>query len=227
MKSASIILARGGSKGIPNKNIIDFCGKPLLAWTIEHCLNAGIEMVYVSSDSDEILNIGEQFGANSIKRPKEFSGDTSSSESAWLHALEVIETEKGTVDWVLAPQVTSPIRSSKDILSALKIAKSGKFDSILSVVEIEDFFLWEKNKEDNYQSLNYDYKNRKRRQIIEKKYLENGSFYLFRPNILRTYNNRLGGRISLFVMDKFKMFQIDNRQDLKLCEVIMTGYGLV
>jgi len=57
--------------------------------------------------------------------------------------------------------------------------------------------------------------------------LENGSFYLFKPEVLRTYNNRLGGKISVSVMDKFKMFQIDNRQDLKLCEVIMTGYGLI
>ena len=227
LKTAAIILARGGSKGIPNKNIIDFCGKPLLAWTIEHCLNAGIEIVYVSSDSDEILNIGEQFGANRIKRPKEFSDDKASSESAWLHALETIETENGTVDWVLTPQVTSPIRSSNDILSALKIARSGKFDSILSVVEIEDFFIWGKDKENKIQSLNYDYNNRKRRQVIDKNYLENGSFYLFKPEVLRTYNNRLGGKISVSVMDKFKMFQIDNRQDLKLCEVIMTGYGLI
>ena len=123
--------------------------------------------------------------------------------------------------------MTSPIRSSNDILSALKIARSGKFDSILSVVEIEDFFIWGKDKENKIQSLNYDYKNRKRRQVIDKNYLENGSFYLFKPEVLRTYNNRLGGKISVSVMDKFKMFQIDNRQDLKLCEVIMTGYGLI
>ena len=61
MKSVAIILARGGSKGIHKKNIIDFCEKPLVAWTIEHCLDAGIGHVYVSSDSDEMLAIGEHY----------------------------------------------------------------------------------------------------------------------------------------------------------------------
>ena len=77
MKFCSIILARGGSKGLPGKNIINFCGKPLLAWTIEHCLEGGAAPVYVSSDSDEILTIAENYGAFKIQRPKRISGDTS------------------------------------------------------------------------------------------------------------------------------------------------------
>ena len=91
MKICAVILARGGSKGIPNKNIIDFCGKPLLSWTIEHCRDGGVDSIYVSSDSDKILEVGEEYGAVSIKRPEEISGDTATSESGWLHALEVIE----------------------------------------------------------------------------------------------------------------------------------------
>ena len=67
MNTVAIILARGGSKGIPKKNIIDFCGKPLIAWTIENCIRGGANSVWVSSDSDEILKISEQFGAKSIK----------------------------------------------------------------------------------------------------------------------------------------------------------------
>lgn len=224
MNITAIILARGGSKGIPQKNIIDFCGKPLLAWTIEHCLAGGVDFVYVSSDANKILDVGEKYGARSIKRPKEISGDKATSESGWLHALEVIEREHGKIDWILAPQVTSPIRSSVDISSAIKLAKSDEFDSIFSAVEIDDYFIWGKKKEDNINSLNYDYQNRKRRQEIDKNYLENGSFYLFKPEILRTYNNRLGGRISIFRMDKHKMFQIDNEEDLRLCEIIMKGY---
>ena len=221
----AIILARGGSKGIPQKNIIDFCGKPLLAWTIEHCLAGGVDSVYVSSDIREILDVGEKYGAYSIKRPKEISGDKATSESGWLHALDVIEAESGSVDWILAPQVTSPIRSSDDVSSVLKLTESGEFDSIFSTVKIEDYFIWSRDEKDNVNSLTYDYKNRKRRQDIDINYLENGSFFLFKPEILRTYNNRLGGKISIFQMDKHKMFQIDNEEDLKLCEVIMKGYG--
>ena len=96
---------------------------------------------------------------------------------------------------------------------------------MLRLVKIEDYFIWSRDEKDNVNSLTYDYKNRKRRQDIDINYLENGSFFLFKPEILRTYNNRLGGKISIFQMDKHKMFQIDNEEDLKLCEVIMKGYG--
>ena len=88
----AIIPARGGSKGILNKNIIDFCGKPLIAWTIEQCLYSKyISDVWVSSDSQEILNVAEKYGAKIISRPNGISGDLASSESAWKHAIETIQ----------------------------------------------------------------------------------------------------------------------------------------
>jgi CMP-N,N'-diacetyllegionaminic acid synthase len=227
MKTVAIILARGGSKGIPKKNIIDFCGKPLLAWTIEHCLDGGVDSIYVSSDSDEILEVGEKYGAQSIRRPKDISVDLATSESGWLHALKIIESESEIVNWVLAPQVTSPIRTSTDISEAIKIAEKGQFDSIFSAIEVEDFFMWVNDPVEGLKSLNYDYNKRKRRQQIKKRYLENGSFYLFRTNILKNNANRLGGKICPFVMEKYKMFQIDNFEDLTLAKIIMHGYGLV
>ena len=95
MKSVAIILARGGSKGIPNKNIIQFCGKPLIAWTIENCLDSEVCSVYVSSDNHDILDISKQYGASCIERPSQISGDKATSESGWLHALEMIENIKG------------------------------------------------------------------------------------------------------------------------------------
>ena len=227
MKTVAIILARGGSKGIPEKNIINFCGKPLLAWTIEQCRDGGVGEVYVSSDSDKILEVGEEYGAVSISRPEEISGDSASSESGWSHALKIIESESGKVDWVLAPQVTSPIRNSSDISKAIKVAETGIFDSIFSVMEIEDFFMWEIEPPEGPKSINYDYKHRQMRQQIKKRFIENGSFYLFKTNILREEVNRLGGKIYPFIMEKHKMFQIDNYEDLKLAKIIMLGYGLV
>ena len=220
MKTVSIILARGGSKGLFQKNIADFCGKPLLAWTIEHCLNGGVKLVYVSSDSDSILQIAKDFGAIDIKRPESLSGDQNDSESGWLHALDFIESEHGIVDWVLAPQVTSPIRSPEDISGAIKMVESGQYDSIFSVVPVTDFFMWKKNESGQIKPINYDYHNRKLRQNISTTYLENGSFYLFRPSMIRANNNRLSGRIGMFVMSRYKMFQIDNKEDFELCEVI-------
>ena len=226
MKITAIVLARNGSKGIPQKNIIDFCGKPLLAWTIEHCLTAGINMVYVSSDSDEILNIGEKYGALSIKRPGELSSDEATSESGWLHALEVIEGNHGKLDWVLAPQVTSPLRTPEDIMQGIEIVKSGKYDSLFSCSIAEDLFFWE-DRTGNLVSVNYDWQNRKRRQDIPKQIIENGSFYLFKSEILRAENNRFGGRIGYSEMEFWKMFEIDDMDDARMCSALMKEFIVI
>ena len=228
MKISCIILARGGSKGIPDKNIINFCGKPLIAWTIMQALEAKeVTDVWVSSDSVKILDIAKCYGANTITRPEEISGDSEPSESAWLHAIDFIEEKSGCfIEYVLAPQVTSPLRHSSDFSDAIAKVKADDSDSLLSVAEIEDFFIWKQENEECPKSVNYDYKNRKPRQKIEKTYLENGSFYLFKPKALKNSNNRLSGDISLFVMDRYKMFQIDNVEDIELSSIIMKGYGL-
>jgi CMP-N,N'-diacetyllegionaminic acid synthase len=225
MKTVAIILARGGSKGIPQKNIIDFFGKPLLAWTIKHCMDGGIDSVYVSSDSDKILEVGEEYGAASIKRPESISGDTATSESGWLHALGVIEEKSTNLDWILAPQVTSPLRSIDDIRNGLEIAKSGEFDSLFSCSIAEDLFFWE-DIVGKLDSVNYDWRNRKRRQEIPKQYIENGSFYLFRPEVLRENNNRFGGRIGVVEMEFWKMFEIDSMDDLRMCSALMKEFLL-
>jgi N-acylneuraminate cytidylyltransferase len=222
----AIILARGGSKGIPNKNVIEFCGKPLIAWTIQQCLSSKyISDVWVSSDSQDILNVSEKYGAKLIKRPENISGDSASSELAWKHAIEMIQGGSN-IDLVFAPQVTSPLREVKDIDGAIEKMVNSNADSLLSTVEIEDFFIWKQGKEGAPESVNYDFKNRKPRQEIEKKYLENGSFYIFKPQLLKDSNNRLGGRILLYKMDKHKMFQIDNVEDIELSAIIMKGFRL-
>jgi N-acylneuraminate cytidylyltransferase len=220
-------LARGGSKGILNKNIINFCGHPLLAWTVMQLkLSLCVDDVWISSDSENILNVGQKYGAIPILRPRELSEDKTSSESAWMHALDVIQTKtKKIPDYIVAPQVTSPLRDPYDIQNAVNLIISSKSDSLLSATEIEDFFIWEKNNNGLYVSKNYNYLDRKPRQDIKKKYLENGSFYIFKPEILRKNNNRLGGRICIYTMPRYKMFQIDNIEDVDLCLAVMKHYN--
>jgi len=223
----AIILARGGSKGIPGKNIIEFCGKPLIIWTIEQLKQSrGISSVWVSSDSEKILSVSKTFGAEIIHRPAEISNDKATSESGWLHALEYIENKVGCVDLVVAPQVTSPLREPSDIERGLRDFQEKKCDSMFSCSVVEDLFFWEKLPDGKLRSVNYDYRNRKRRQDISKKYIENGSFYLFKPGVLRKFNNRFGGKIGVTQMEFWKMFQIDKPSDIKLCQIIMRGYGL-
>ena len=218
-----IIPARGGSKGIPNKNIIDFCGKPLLQWTIEQAKSSKyINEVYVTSDSVEIRDIATDLNCYPIRRPMDISGDTNSSESALIHALSKIKIVQGgfVPDIVVFLQATSPLRT--DIDNAIETFIIGGYDSLFSACEIEDFLLWEKNhKEGKLQSINYDYKSRKRRQDIETQYVENGSIYIFKPEILIKNNNRLGGKIGMYVMDKWKMHEIDDYDSLSICEHLM------
>jgi CMP-N,N'-diacetyllegionaminic acid synthase len=222
----AIIPARGGSKGIPKKNLIDFCGKPLVSWTIEQSLDVKtISTVWVSSDSQQILDVGKRLGANTILRPKSLSSDSATTESAWDHALNIIQEKTGIVDMVVGLQPTSPVRESKDIEKAIKIFKKSKCDSLFSAAEIDDFYIWQKKRK-KLISLNYDYAQRGRRQDHTKQYVENGSFYIFKPQTLKKFNNRLGGKIEISLMEFWKSFEIDSLKDIELCETLMKHYIL-
>jgi N-acylneuraminate cytidylyltransferase len=224
-RTLAVVAARGGSKGIPNKNLIDLCGKPLIAWTVlQAAAAAGVDVVAVSSDSDAILAAAEAAGAVGVRRPEDISGDLASSEAAWLHALDQIDGKMGRFTRIVALQATSPIREASDIDHALAAFERDRLDSLLSVCEVEDYFNWRVGK-DGPEAINYDYHDRRMRQQIEKRYLENGSFYVFVPQLLREKKNRLGGRIGMHVMERHKMFQIDRSEDIKLCAAIMRSYG--
>lgn len=222
MNTICIIPARGGSKGIPKKNTLEFCGKPLIVWSIEQAkASQYIKNVYVSSDDKEILKISNESGAKTIERPEKLAMDYSTSEEALLHAIDHIQKlSKDKIDAVVFLQATSPIRTSEDIDNAMKLFISEKADSLLSAAEIEDFLMWE-FLQDGYRSVTYDYKNRGRRQDRKPYYLEHGSIYIFKPEIIEKYNNRLGGKIVLYIMDYWKSHQIDKPEDLEICEYFM------
>jgi len=190
-----IIPARGGSKGIPKKNIIDLAGRPLIAWSIEQAKNSQlVDVVFVSTDDDEIADI------------------------SLLHAIDFIECEKKiAVDIVVFLQATSPVRERADIDNAIRRFLLGKADSLFSCVRLRDYFIWEKGK-DNYFSVNYDYHYREPRQHVRPQYLENGSIYIFTPELVRREHNRLGGKIEIYEMESWKSFQIDNWDDVDICE---------
>jgi N-acylneuraminate cytidylyltransferase len=223
----AIILARGGSRGIPRKNIINFCGKPLIYWTISQCLSSKyIREVWVSSDSDEILKCAKDFGANPILRPNEIADHDVSSETSWLHAINYIEGKMGLADLILGPQVTSPLRESSDIDRAIDKFCKGSYDSMFSCSKAEDLFIWEESNNGKLNSSNYNYLSRKRRQDLPVQIIENGSFYLFKPDILKNHNNRLGGKIGFIEMDYWKMFEIDTWDDVKMCSSLMKEFLL-
>jgi len=215
----AIIPARGGSVGIPGKNIIDVAGKPLIAWSIEQAKAATlVDDVFVSTDDEKIAEVSRKYGAKVIDRPAELASSTAKSEDALIHAIGVIEKEHNIeIDTVVFLQATSPIRQSEDIDNAISIFIDQKADSLFSCTPIEDHFIWEKQ-DGNYSSVNYDFKNRKMRQNIKPQYQENGSIYVLKPELIKKERNRLGGQIAIYEMPSWKAFQIDRRNDLSVCE---------
>ncbi len=219
MKAVAIILARGGSKGIPNKNINKFCGKPLVEWTIIQAKNSKkINKVYLSSDSDKILNIGKKHKINLIKRPKIISGDKATSESAVIHAIKNFHDFK--IHPIVMLEPTSPLRKPNDIDNLINSFFKNKWDSGFTAGELRDFLIWEHKKKNILKSINYDYRNRGQRNSRKPCFVENSLAYIFKPNIILKYKNRLGGKIGLTMNKVWQSFEIDENEDWDFVENI-------
>ncbi|ADZ89905.1 cytidylyltransferase domain-containing protein [Marinomonas mediterranea] len=226
MKNLVIIPARGGSKGIPRKNVRIIAGKPLIKWSIEHALDSGADRVLVSTDDDEIAEVALKSGAEvPFLRPSNISGDLATTESALIHALEWLEENENYVpDNVILLQATSPIRKKGAIDEAVSQMLEEGGDSLLSVSSFEHF-LWRDKK---LPIASYDFKSRPRRQDLDPdqlSFVENGSIYVTKLNVLMANKNRLGGKICLYVMDDVSKYEIDTQLDWVICESILTAVG--
>ena len=220
MSIIAIIPARGGSKGLPRKNIRKLANKPLIAHSIIHAKEAKlVDRVYVSTDDRKIAEISRAYGAEIINRPDELAGDAASSESALIHGVKEIESTGMIIDLVVFLQCTSPIRIGTDIDNAIRKVKTEVADSLLSVSPSHRF-LWQEV-DDIAQSINYDYHCRPRRQDMKPQYVENGSIYIFKTWVLKELNNRLGGKVVLFPMSEAASWEIDSPLDFDIAEFLL------
>jgi CMP-N,N'-diacetyllegionaminic acid synthase len=223
LKVLAFIPARGGSKGLPGKNIKMLAGKPLIAWSIEQAkASTLIDRVIVSTDCPEIAKIAIQYGAEvPFYRPENIAGDNATTESAMLHCCEYLKERDELPDYIVLIQATSPIRSIDQFDKALVYIKNNDFDSLLSVSKSHRF-TW--NKQADKPVASYDYMKRPRRQDIseaDQVFLETGSFYITRINRFLETKNRLCGTIGLFETPEDESYEIDTIVDFTICEEIL------
>ena len=219
MHTVAVIPARGGSKGLKHKNIYPVAGKPLLAWTILQALaSATVERVFVTTDDEAIATVAAEYGAEVIVRPPELSGDKATSESAIVHAASVIERDYHIpLDIIVFLQATSPLRKPGDIDRAVELFTREGADSLISVTRADDLTLWE-SREGEWKSVNFDYRNRGMRQDRPTQFIENGSIYIFKPETLTAFGNRIGEKLSAYEMEFWQTWEIDSLEEIDLIE---------
>jgi N-acylneuraminate cytidylyltransferase len=218
----AFIPARKGSKSIPLKNINPFCGHPLIYWTLLAAEKSKlIDQVILATDSETIAATAQGFNFQKLKiykRDPENATDTASTEAVMLEYLNKTKSQYNQDDKFILLQATSPFTKAKDIDSAIGLLAEG-FDSVLSVVPFKRF-LWKKTGT----PLNYDYKNRLRRQNVAPNYLENGALYINSVVGILSSKNRLQGNIGLYIMPEYTGVEIDEPQDWVIAETIFRRY---
>ena len=223
MKTVAFIPARGGSKSIPFKNIKLFCGKPLIYWTIKAAFEVKqINEVVIATDSLEIEETVRSFKFEKVtiyQREAKNAEDTSSTESVMLEYLSKVNLSDS--DRFILIQATSPMLTKNDLESGLNLFVNKKYDAVLSCVRSKRFF-WSPDGK----ALNYDFKNRPRRQDYDGLLMENGAFYISTVKSILTNKNRISGNIGISEMPEFTAVEIDEEEDWIVAESLMKKFIL-
>jgi N-acylneuraminate cytidylyltransferase len=222
MQCLAIIPARGGSKGIPRKNILPLLGKPLIAYSIEQARRARlVDRVVVSTDDPEIAAVSRQFGAEVVWRPAEISGDTASSESALLHTLDHLRGVEGyQPDLLVFLQCTSPLTLAEDIDGTIQALLDANADTALAAIPFH-YFVWKTGPGGDASGINHNKAVRPLRQERETQYLETGAVYVMRvPGFLEA-GHRFFGKTSLYEMPVERRLEIDDLVDFQVAETLL------
>lgn len=217
MQILAVIPARGGSKGIPKKNIRLMYGKPLISYSINNAKNSHyITDVFVTTDSDEIAEVAEEYGAEVIKRDKSLSSDLVTLDPVIYHAKNCAEKIKNKkYDVVVTLQPTSPLLKVATLDNAIEYFIKGNFDTVISVIN-KPHLSWGK-KENKIVPL---YKERKNRQELPPQYFETGAFLIAKSDAIKI-NTRIGENVSVFEVPEEESIDIDDKNDWLLTENIM------
>ena len=216
MKQATAIIpARGGSKGVPRKNVWQLNGKPLICWSIEAAQAAElVGPVVVSTDDAEIAEVSRAAGAEVVMRPAAISGDAASSEDALLHALENLDAPP---DLTVFLQCTSPLTHSGDIDNCIRTLIEADADSAFTATESHRF-IW--NNKANATGVNHNGAERKRRQDLEPEYSENGAVYVMRTRGFLQSRHRFFGKTVISEMPATRSWEIDSPEDVRIAQAL-------
>jgi CMP-N,N'-diacetyllegionaminic acid synthase len=209
MKTLALIPARAGSKGVPGKNKRDFCGKPLMAWAVE----VGVftcTWAFVSSEDEELLKIGRQYGGMSLKRPEELAEDTTPMLKVIKHALAVLRYLHPDIVVLLQP--TAPLRTGEDVVKAVKLLRKSQADSVVSVRETTYGPEWMFRLEEGrlYPS---PASVASRRQDLSSRFVRDGTVYAFWRQTLERYGNIYGPDCRALVIPPGRSCNIDTERD--------------
>ncbi len=217
----AIIPARGGSKRLPRKNVLDLAGKPLIGWTIEAALGSTyIDATVVSSDDAEILSAAHRCGAKTLQRPDELATDTATTFDALKHAIE----HSQPCDYVILLQPTSPLRTHRHIDEAIELLISKNADAIISVSEMDHSPLWSNTLPPNGSMENFlrDEVKNKRSQELEKFYRLNGAIYICKTDkLLEQKTFFLDHNIYAYIMDRKSSIDIDEEIDFVFANALI------
>ena len=223
-KTLAAILARGGSKGIPGKNLITLAGKPLIAWTIEAALAAQyIDDVVVSSDSETILEASKKYGAEGVLRPKELATDEAGSIKALTHMVKHLKEMGREYHYVILLQPTSPLRTAEDIDAAFEKIQQTCSQALISVTETEQSPLKALmlNNDGHLKGIINNTIPFMPRQALPKTYYANGAIYINETDWLLKSQSFMAERTTYFEMSREKSVDIDTMDDLKMAEQLL------
>ena len=222
MKTFAFIFARGGSKGVPGKNIRSLGGKPLLAHSIEIAQNINeISRIFVSTDDQDIADVGIKYGAEVINRPTEFAQDDSPEWLAWLHAVEWLESKGELFDRFVSLPTTSPLRNKGDVIKCLNLLDK-QTDIVVTMTDTSRSPYFNMvSKEDGYIKLLMESKEGySRRQDVPKVYDMTTVAYVTRPNFIKSNEKLFDGRVKAVLVPKERAIDIDDEVDFTVAEIL-------
>jgi CMP-N,N'-diacetyllegionaminic acid synthase len=228
-KVLGVIPARGGSKGIPGKNIRILGGKPLLAYTVDVANEAGIfDKIILSTDSQEIANVGKELGVEApFLRPDELAQDDTPMLPVLQHAVSFFSQEEWLPDYICILQPTAPFRQVRDLVKGYDLLLSSGCDSVVSVDQVPEHYAPHFVMKIENGKLSHfldDGTKVTRRQDVKKTYTRSGCFYFTRTNILMNKNTIYGDDCRPVVINNENAVNLDTMDDWEAAEEVAEGF---